>query len=230
MHEPLLFLPGLLCDARLWGAQLAAFPMATVADLTRDNHVDAMAERALALMPDRFALCGLSMGGYVALAVMRLAPHRVTRLCLLDTSARADTPEQSRRRRGLMAMTRGHRFRGVTLKLLPQLLHPDHLSDTALCQTVLDMAEHVGRDAFLRQQEAILARPDSLPMLPAIEVPCLVGVGDHDKVTPPELAHEMAGLIPKAAFRLVPEAGHLPPIEQPHVVTEMLRDWLSWTG
>jgi pimeloyl-ACP methyl ester carboxylesterase len=129
-----------------------------------------------------------------------------------------------------MAMTRGHRFRGVTPKLLPQLLHPDHLADTTLCQTVLDMAEHVGRDAFLRQQEAILARPASLPMLPSIAVPCLVGVGDHDKVTPPELAQEMAGLIPKSELRLVANAGHLPPMEQPCAVNEMLRDWLSMTG
>jgi pimeloyl-ACP methyl ester carboxylesterase len=227
MHENILFLPGLLCDARLWRDQLAAFPHSVVADLTQDDHVDAMAARALAWMPDRFALCGLSMGGYVALALMRLAPERVTRLCLLDTSARADTHEQSRRRRGLMALTRGNKFRGVTPRLLPQLLHPDRLTDTVLCQDVLDMAERVGRDAFLRQQHAILTRPDSRADLGRVAVPTMIGVGDSDILTPPELAAEMAGLIAGARLRVVKQAGHLPPMERPDDTIDILRDWLS---
>jgi pimeloyl-ACP methyl ester carboxylesterase len=230
MTEDVLLLPGLLCDDRLWRDQCRALPQAVVADLALDDSVTDMAARALAWMPGRFALCGLSMGGYVALAVMRLAPERVTRLCLMDTSARADTPEQARRRRGLMAMTRGDRFRGVTPRLLPQLLHPDHLADAALCQTVLDMAERVGRDAFLRQQQAILSRPDSRPELPGITVPTTVVVGSHDVLTPPALSAEMAGLIPGAALVTVPGCGHLPPLERPAVVTELLQTWLAADG
>jgi pimeloyl-ACP methyl ester carboxylesterase len=227
MHENLLFLPGLLCDARLWRDQLVAFPHADIADLTLDDDVDAMAARAFSIMPDRFALCGLSMGGYVALAMMRLAPERITRLALFDTSARADTPEQSRRRRGLMAMTRGNRFRGVTPRLLPQLLHPDRLSDPVITQDVLDMAERVGRDAFLRQQQAILRRPDSLGWLSEIAVPTLLGVGDRDILTPPDRLEEMAVLIPGATFAVIENAGHLPPMEQPEVVNDLLRSWLA---
>ncbi len=227
MTEDILFLPGLLCDERLWRDQLAIFPDAVVADLTQDDHVDAMAYRALASMPGRFALCALSMGGYVALAMMRLAPERITRLCLLDTAARADTAEQSRRRRGLMALTRGNRFRGVTPRLLPQLLHPDHLADADLSQAVLDMAERVGRDAFLRQQQAILGRPDSRPYLSQITVPTVVGVGSHDVLTPPELSEEMASLIPGASMQVLVGAGHLPPMEKPHATNEILRYWIS---
>lgn len=227
MNEDLLFLPGLLCDSRLWRHQMEATPHATVADLTQDDHIDAMAFRALAAMPGRFALCGLSMGGYVALAIMRLAPERVTRLALFDTSARADTPEQSRRRRGLMAMTRGNRFRGVTPRLLPQLLHPDHLSNETLTRDVLDMAEAVGRDAFLRQQQAILQRADSLALLPAIAVPTIVAVGDGDVLTPWALAEEMASLIPNASLHRIANAGHLPPMEQPEAVNEILQYWIS---
>lgn len=227
MNEDLLFLPGLLCDRRLWRHQMAVLPHAVIADLTQDDHVDAMALRAIAAMPGRFALCGLSMGGYVALAILRLAPERVSRLALFDTSARADTPEQSRRRRGLMAMTRGNRFRGVTPRLLPQLLHPDHLSREDLTQDVLDMAEAVGRDAFLRQQQAILQRPDSLALLPSITVPTLVAVGDRDALTPPYLAEEMGFLIPNATLRIIASAGHLPPMEQPAVVNDLLRHWIS---
>jgi pimeloyl-ACP methyl ester carboxylesterase len=227
MIEDVLFLPGLLCDARLWRDQVAVLPRAAVADLTLDDSIDAMARRALASRPGRFALCGLSMGGYVAQAIMRLAPERVTRLCLMDTSARADTEAQSRRRRGLMAMTRGDRFRGVTPRLLPQLLHPMSLANQSLAQDVLDMAERVGRDAFLRQQEAILGRPDSRPDLPRYRLPTVIVVGSDDLVTPPELSREIAGLIPGAGFHIVPQSGHLPAMEQPDKLNEILLHWLQ---
>ncbi|WP_338110401.1 alpha/beta fold hydrolase [Rhodovastum atsumiense] len=226
----MLLLPGLLCDARLWRDQMNALagPVEPiVADLTHHDKIDDMARHALAAVPGRFALCGLSMGGYVALAVMRLAPERVTRLCLMDTTARPDTPEQMRRRRGLIALTRGNRFRGVTPRLLPQLLHPDRLGDAALCQEVMDMADRVGRQAFLRQQHAILHRPDSRPGLREIGVRTLVVVGSHDAVTPPALSEEMAEAIPGAALRMVPEAGHLPPMEQPDSIIELLRAWME---
>ena len=187
-----------------------------MADLTQDDSLDDMAHRALAAMPGRFALCGLSMGGYAALALMRLAPDRVTRLCLMDTSARADSPEQSRRRRGLIATvarnpTQTAKFRGVTPRLLPMLIHPDRLSDAALTQDVIAMAERVGQAAFLRQQAAILARPDSRPHLPAIAVPTMVAAGAQDALTPPSDAEEMAALIPGAQLRSSQIAAISPP-------------------
>ena len=154
------------------------------------------------------------------------APERVTRLCLLDTSDRGDTPEQARRRRVLMAMTRGNTFRGVTPRLLPQLLHPDHLA-APVAQHVLDMAERVGRDAFLRQQQAILGRPDRREMLAGIAVPTLVGVGSHDILTPKELSVEMADAIPGAVLRVIEGAGHLPPMERPDCVNEILGNWIG---
>jgi pimeloyl-ACP methyl ester carboxylesterase len=227
MSETILFLPGLLCDARLWRDQAAAFPNSVVADLSQDAAIDDMAARALGNVQGRFALAALSMGGYVALAIMRMAPQRVSRLALFDTSARPDTPEQARRRRGLMAITRAHQFRGVTPKLLPQLIHHDRLSDRELCQDVLDMAERVGREAFLRQQQAILSRFDSRPHLAAIACPTMVAVGDADILTPPAMSEEMAGLIPGARLRRVKDCGHLPPMERPDEANEILRDWLA---
>jgi pimeloyl-ACP methyl ester carboxylesterase len=230
MAEPILFLPGLLCDSVLWRAQiegLADRATSSVADLTRDDSVGTMAERALAAMPERFAVCGLSMGGYVALAIMAAAPHRVTRLCLMDTSARADTEAQARRRRALMASSARNRFRGVTRHLLPMLLHPDRRDDAALGRAVMDMAERVGREAFLRQETAILNRPDRRGMLGGIAVPTLVLVGSHDEVTPPALAREIADAIPDARLVTVGGAAHLPPLEQPECVTISLRDWIG---
>ncbi|MBP0492390.1 alpha/beta fold hydrolase [Pararoseomonas indoligenes] len=232
-RTPLLLLPGLLCDARLWRDQVAGLGAAAtpvVADLTLDESVSAMAERALAAMDaagaTRFALAGLSMGGYVAFEVMRRAPERVERLALLDTSARPDTPEQSRQRRGLMSLTRTGQFRGVTPRLIPRLLHAENQAGP-LAEEVIAMAGRVGKEAFLRQQAAILGRPDSRPDLAGIAVPALVAVGEADVLTPPDLAREMAEGIPGARLQVLPGCAHLPPMERPGEVTALLRDWLG---
>lgn len=226
--DHLLLLPGLLCDARLWRGQIAGLAApATVADLTRDDSVADMATRALAEAPPRFALAGLSMGGYVAFEIMRRAPERVTRLMLFDTSARPDTPEQSRRRRGLMALSRAGRFRGVTPRLLPMLVHPDRVEEQPLADEVMAMADRVGKEAFLRQQTAIMNRPDSRPDLPTIAVPVLVVVGAQDALTPPELAREIAGGVPGARYAEIPDCGHLPTMEHPEQATALMAEFLA---
>ncbi|MCZ8150683.1 MAG: alpha/beta fold hydrolase [Roseomonas sp.] len=228
--DVLLFLPGLLCDGRLWRDQVAALAglRCVVADLTHDDSLGAMAERTLRALPAeaRLSVCGLSMGGYVAFEIMRRAPGRVVRLALFDTSARPDTAEQTRRRRGLLSLSESGMFRGVTPRLLPQLLAPAHVAGP-LGADVMAMAERVGRPAFHRQQRAIMHRPDSRPDLAAIAVPTLVGVGEEDALTPPHLAEEMAAGIPGARLARIPGAGHLPPMEAPDAVTRLLRDWLG---
>jgi len=210
-------------------AGLADLADPVVADLTLDSDLPAMAARAAALVPGRFAMAGLSMGGYVALEIMRQAGPRVERLALFDTSARPDTEEAARQRRGLMALTRRGAFRGVTPRLLPRLLHPANL-DGPLAAAVMEMAERVGRDAFLLQQEAILGRPDSRPGLAAISVPTLVVAGEADVLTPPDLAREIAAGIPGAELHLLSGCGHLPSMEAPEAVTALLRRWLGQQG
>ncbi len=233
IRPPLLLFPGLLCDARLWRDQIEALSgsiRCIVADCTQDDTLDDMARRAVSTMPDRFAVAGLSMGGYAALALMRLVPECVTGLCLMDTSARPDTPEQARRRRALMALVaRGNQFKGVTPRLLPLLLHPDRLGDQAMCNEVMAMADRVGQAAYLRQQAAIVARPDSRPDLARITVPTLVAVGAGDQLTPPDLAAEIAELTPGAQLRVVEGAGHLLPMERPVAATDLMREWLDAT-
>ena len=228
--DVLLFLPGLLCDGRLWRDQVEALAgtRCVVADLTHDDSLGAMAERTLRALPAeaRLSVCGLSMGGYVAFEIMRRAPGRVARLALFDTSARPDTPEQTRRRRGLLSLSESGMFRGVTPRLLPQLLAPAHVAGP-LGAEVMAMAERVGRPAFHRQQRAIMHRPDSRPDLAAIAVPTLVGVGEEDALTPPHLAEEMAAGIPGARLARIPGAGHLPPMEAPGAVSDLLREWLA---
>jgi pimeloyl-ACP methyl ester carboxylesterase len=227
---PVVFIPGLLCTPRLYAEQLPAlwrFGAVTVADHTRDDSVAGIARRLLATAPPRFALVGLSMGGYTAFEVMRAAPDRVARLALLDTSARADTPEASERRRGPMALAREGRFAEVLEPLFLSWVHPSHRSDETLRKIVWRMAEETGPEAFVRQQTAIMTRPDSRPGLAAIRCPTLVLVGDRDEATPPDRAAEIASGIAGARLVTVPESGHLSTLEQPEHVTRALVEWMG---
>jgi pimeloyl-ACP methyl ester carboxylesterase len=228
--SPLVLLPGLLCDAALWRHQtkgLADSADIAVADLTLDDSIGAMAERTLATAPPRFALAGLSMGGYVAQEIMRRAPGRVSRLALLDTSARADSPAQTERRQGLIKQVEIGEFKGVTARLLPLLIHADRLGDKALTHTVQVMAENVGKEAFLRQQNAIMTRPDGRADLPKITCPTLVLCGRQDALTPVEVHEEMAAAIPGAALVVVEDCGHLAPLERAVTVSALMRYWLQ---
>jgi pimeloyl-ACP methyl ester carboxylesterase len=231
-RTPLLLLPGLLLDRRLYGPQLGSLTDVAaieVPELTQDDSMAAMAERVLAAAPERFALCGLSMGGYLALEIIRQAPQRIERLALLDTQARPDTDEARERRLSMMAQARDGDFAGVLQRLLPLLIHPDRLANQALVGLIASMAEGVGREGFLRQQNAILNRKDSRPSLSAIACPALVLCGREDALTPAPLHHEMATEIPNATLAVLPNCGHLSPLEMPDAVTALLRLWLAGT-
>ena len=231
MAKPsLVLVPGLLCDAALWQPQIDRFGDRfdiLVADVTRDDSMRGMAGRILASAPARFALAGLSMGGYVAQEVLREAPERVGRVALLDTAARPDSPERAERRHGLIALAKMGKFKGVTPRLLPLLIHPTRLDDRALTGIVMAMAERVGQAAFLRQQQAILGRPDFRPDLARIACPALVLCGRDDALTPPALSHEIADGIAGARLVILDECGHLSPIEQPDAVNQVFEEWLG---
>ncbi len=226
---PLVLVPGLLCSARLYSPQIAAlwpFGPVTVADHRRDADMGAIAAAILAQAPPRFALAGLSMGGYIALAMLRLAPDRIARLALLDTSARADTPEQTATRKTQIAMVQTGRFGEIPALVMPRFLHRNRQHDEALTAVVRQMAAETGPEAFVRQQQAIMSRADSRPLLAAIRCPTLVLVGDGDEATPPDLAKEIAGGIAGARLVVVPDCGHLSTLEQPEAVNAALADWL----
>lgn len=231
MTEPLVLIPGLSCDARLFAPQwpaLASGRPILVAQHDRDATLRAMVERLLAAAPERFALCGLSMGGYAAFEVMRQAPQRVTRLALLDTSAKPATPETNAPREQMIALAQKGAFDNVTTLIWQKLVAPARLADEPLRLLARAMAETVGADGFIRQQRAIMSRPDSRPGLAAIAVPTLVLVGEEDLITPPAEAEEIAaGIGAHARLVRVPGCGHLSTLEQPDVVT---REVLAWLG
>jgi pimeloyl-ACP methyl ester carboxylesterase len=228
---PVVLVPGLNCSARLYAEQIPAlwqFGPVTVADHRRDDSMAAIARRILAAAPPRFALAGLSMGGYVAFEILRQAAARVTKLALLDTGAGAEAPERTAQRKPLIALAKQGRFAEITEDQFPLLVHRSRHGDASLKAAVRAMNEETGPEAYCRQQHAIMGRPDSRPGFAAISCPTLVLVGDEDQLTPPALAREMADGIHGARLVVVPECGHLSTMERPQAVTAALLDWMRW--
>lgn len=229
---PLVLVPGLLCDAALWAPQIAALhevAQCWVADVTRDDTMEAMAQRVLDEVPfERFALAGLSMGGMISLAMVRAAPHRVQKLALLDTNARPDTPERSRERMTFVARAEKEGGFGTIHRLMmARLVHPARQTEAVLIRAIEAMAERVGVPGYRNQQLAVIGRPDARPGLGAITCPTLVLCGREDILTPLELHEEMAALIPGAELVIVEHCGHMSTLEQPDAVNAALRSWLG---
>jgi pimeloyl-ACP methyl ester carboxylesterase len=166
------------------------------------------------------------MGGYIALELMRQAPQRVSRLALLDTAAGADLPEQTQRRMDFIALAERGNLLGVTDVLLPLLIHPSRLGESALTNVIKSMAKNVGKDAFVRQQRAIVSRADSLSLLAAIDCPTLVLCGRQDALTPLARHEEIAAGIKRARLEVIENCGHLSTLEKPAEVNAALRRWL----
>lgn len=229
-HVPTVLVPGLLCSPRLYAEQLPAlwrFGPVSVASPRHDDSLAAIARRLLAAAPPQFALAGLSMGGYLAFEIMRQAGHRVTRLALLNTSARPDTGERAQRRRDQIAMTRDGQFAEVVDILYRSWVRPARRGDLALHQVICQMADETGPEAFIRQQTAIMNRPDSRAGLAAIGCPVLVVAGADDDVTVPDHAAEIADCVPQARLAVISDCGHLSTLEQPAAVTHALAGWLA---
>ena len=230
MTPNLLFLPGLLEDAEVFRPLidgLAPQVSSSVADLTRSNTIAAMARDALAQAPaGKFSLAGHSMGGYVALEVMRQAPDRVERLALVCTHARPDSPESTENRRRLIALAERD-FPAVIATLMQKLVTPDHLKDAELTGTISEMALGVGKEGFRRQQEAIIGRRDSRPHLKGIACPTLVLAGRDDQLMPVELLQELADGIKGARLTIVEDCGHVATLEQPARVQDAFLEWLE---
>lgn len=226
----LVLVPGLLCTRALWAPQLAG--LADIADMTVPDHTrhDTMAGIAKSILvdaPERFALAGLSMGGYIAYEIVRQAPERVTRLALLDTGSGADTPERKELRLKRNELARREGAGAVQDELMPVLIHKDRLADKAFTGLIRQMAEDIGVDGLIRQHAAIMGRADSRPLLAHIRCPTVVIVGREDALTPLAMAQEIAAGIPGARLEIIPHCGHLSTLEQPEAVNRILRAWLT---
>jgi pimeloyl-ACP methyl ester carboxylesterase len=226
---PILLVPGLVSSPRIFAPVVPALwrlgPV-TVANHIRDDSMGAIARRILVEAPPRFALAGHSMGGYIAFEIIRQAPERVSKLALINTQARPDTPEATARRHGQMARAQAGEFHAVLDELFAGFVHPSRRDHADLRQLVHDMGDDIGVDAFIRQQTAVIGRPDSRPTLAAISCPTLVLTGDQDNTIPNSLSVEMADGILGAKLTILANCGHLPQPEQPQATVDALVEWL----
>lgn len=229
MAEPLVFLPGMMCDARLFGPQIAELSSqfsVMVSPVTRAERIEEIASGLLDELPQRFALAGLSMGGIVAMELLRRAPDRITRLALMDTNPLAETPQVAAAREPQIVKVRTGRLHGVIRdEMLPAYLGPGPFRDE-VSELVLDMADALGPEVFLRQSRALQRRRDQQGTLRKCKVPTLVLCGEHDALCPVKRHTFMAGLIHGAELRVIAGAGHLPTLETPAETTRALRDWM----
>jgi pimeloyl-ACP methyl ester carboxylesterase len=229
MAEPLVFLPGLMCDARLFGPQIAELSSEfsiMVSPVTRGERIEEIASGLLDELPARFALAGLSMGGIVAMDLLRRAPDRVSRLALLDTTPLAETPQAAAAREPQIVKARAGRLHQVIRdEMLPSYLGPGPFRNE-ISELVLDMADALGPDTFVRQSRALQRRRDQQGTLRKCRAPTLVLCGAHDALCPVKRHTFMAELIHGAELRVLDTAGHLPTLEAPAETTQALRDWM----
>jgi pimeloyl-ACP methyl ester carboxylesterase len=222
--ETLLMIPGLCSDATVWRRTIAALDGKVdclVGDTLSDGTLEGMARRVLAQAPDRFALAGVSMGGMVALEIMRIAARRVTRLALIDTSARPDSLGRGvYRRLANLYVGVTSDFQRTAERNLKSLVHPSTPEDVR--GELVGMSVRVGPQAYIRQNLAIIARRDLRPVLPTIDIPTMVVVGKEDRLTPVHLSYEMQNLVRESKLHVIPDCGHLPPIEKPRHMAALL--------
>lgn len=234
MPTTLMLLPGLMCDDAVWTGQMAALPQArcVVPAWGLTDSLTAMAEQVLKDAPtETFALAGHSMGGRVALEVMRLAPERVERLALLDTGthtlAAGEAGEKEKAgRMALLAIARSRGMRALGDQWARGMVHPDRL-DTPLFESILDMLERSSPAQFAAQINALLNRPDAAPLLTAIQCPTLILCGADDAWSPPAQHRAMHAAVKGSTLCLVEHSGHMSTMEQPAAVSAALADWLA---
>ena len=227
---PLVLLPGMMCDARLFGPQIDALSGTRpihIAPITGHDSTAALAAEVLAHAPPRFALAGLSMGGIVAMEIMAQAPDRIDRLALLDTNPRAELPEIRAAREPQMTRVREGQLRAV----LRDELKPNYLADGPRKQAILDlcmdMGLSLGSGVFINQSKALQTRPDRQEVLNTVSCPTLILMGEGDRLCPRHRHELMHALIPGSTFTVIDGAGHLPTLEQPVATTAALQRWLD---
>ncbi|MFV0321007.1 MAG: alpha/beta fold hydrolase [Alphaproteobacteria bacterium] len=230
MKQNLILIPGLLNDERLWRHQIQFFENdynIIVPKIKGHTHISAMAREIIENAPESFALAGLSMGGYIAMEMLRQASSRINKVAFLDTSWLADDENRQKDRHRLMDLSEMGRFEGVTDLLLKQIVAKENLDNPAITNVIKTMAKETGQKEFINQQKLILSRPDSVRDFSSIRVPALCLVGREDKLTPPHILKEMSAALKEGIYCEIEGAGHLPPLEQPIAVTAAMQVWLG---
>jgi pimeloyl-ACP methyl ester carboxylesterase len=231
MNARLILLPGLAADETMWKAQCAALaewtPVVTDVHMQGHETVESMAAALLAGHDGDLLLCGASMGGMIAMEAARQAPSRIAGLALLGTTARPETPEMRQLRETAIELFGKGRAMEVIEANVAFAFHADQARDAVLVRSYLDFVERAGAAQLIRQNRALMSRPDARGHLSALRCPTLVMCGDSDQLTPPECSAEIAELVPGAELATVARCGHMLTMEQPAVVNAILKAWLE---
>ncbi len=229
MSAPIVLLPGMMCDARLFAPQIADLSRdhaVMVAPITQSERISEMAAEVLSQAPEKFALAGLSMGGIVAMEILRRAPDRVLRIALMDTNPLSESPASAAAYEPMIVGARAGRLDEV----MADFIRPEYLAPgtgrSAVLALVQQMARDLGPEVFVRQARAVQRRPDQQGTLRRSKCPALILCGEHDGLTPLKRHIFMAELMPYAKLQVIENAGHLPVLEQPEATSQALRDWM----
>ena len=227
----LVLIPGLACNHVMWQSQMQVLPAhfrTRITDVhTRCDSIEDMARALLDHYPGDLILCGASMGSIVAMEVVRQAPQRVKGMALLGTNARPETDDVRKLREMAIGLFESGRAAEVLRANVPLAFHASQASNAQLVQTYLDFLLEAGADQLVRQNRALMSRPDARTHLASVGCPVLIMCGDSDQLTPPENAREIAALIPAAKLIMVPRCGHMLTMEQPDTVNAGLLQWLQ---
>lgn len=230
MAEPLVFLPGMMCDVRVFLPQITKlsrnFPI-HVASLSEGNTIEELSKNVLENTPPRFSLVGSSLGGMVAMDMLRRAPDRIEKAVLISVSALAETPAQAADREELIVQARSGRLADA----IAQTYSATHLAPgpqrMTLMNELTEMAASLGPQVYLSQSRAMQRRPDQQASVRKTSVPTCLICGEHDDVTPPKHHAFIADLMGESELHILPDAGHMPTLESPDSVTEILEKWFG---
>ncbi len=228
--QNLILIPGLLNDESLWKYQQQALRSQAniiIPQIQSFSDIRQQAAYILKNAPEKFALAGLSMGGYIAMEMMKQAPQRVTRVAFLDTTWQIDDAQKKQQRENMIELSAYGRFEGVTSLILKQILAPENLENQELVSQIKIMAKKTGQKEFVNQQKLILSRTSSVELFSQIQVPALCLVGQKDIITEASVMKEMAKALPYGYFCEVENAAHLPPLEQPNAVNAVMQIWMQ---
>lgn len=230
MIEPLVLIPPMMSDARIFYAQISDLSQeipVTCIPITGGERMEELASQTLSWLPQKFALCGMGMGGMVAMEMLRRAPERITRVAFINTNAQSDTPEVSALREPNIIAARSGRLRDV----IKSEFNPAWLASTPYRNDIqallFEMAEGLGPEAYVKQSRALQRRKDQQDVMRRIKQPTLVICGDHDGQSTVRRHEFLAELIPYAKLEIIRGAGHAPTLENPDGVTQALRGWLK---
>lgn len=230
MSLPLVLIPSISCDARLFADQILNLSMHHVvilAPITQGSRIEELSKSLLNRLPSRFAVAGLGMGGNVVFDLLRIAPDRVDRACVMNATLAPDTPSQAAMREPQIVAARAGRLEDALRDALPvDALAPGPERAEVIGQYV-QMGQDLGVDVFARQTRAMQRRGDQHAAMAKCKVPVLLLSGEHDTLIPTKRMQVMADLMPSADLRVIEGAGHLIPLEQSNQLTSLLRDWLD---